>query len=115
VILNLLLNASDAMADIAEQQREIVIRTEHAGHDHVRLSVRDVGIGIDPRYADKLFDAFYTTKADGMGIGLSVSRSIIHRHHGHIAATHNDGPGTTVSFSIPRNIPDQLLAYSGNP
>jgi signal transduction histidine kinase len=102
VILNLVLNASDAMADVADRQREIVIRTEHAEHGHVRLSVGDVGIGIDPEYADKLFDAFYTTKPDGMGIGLSVSRSIIDRHHGHITATHNDGPGTTVSFSIPQ-------------
>jgi len=102
VILNLLLNAADAMADVADRQREIVISTERAEHDHVRLSVKDVGIGIDPKYVDNLFDAFYTTKPDGMGIGLSVSRSIIDRHHGQIAATHNDGPGTTVSFSIPR-------------
>ena len=67
----------------------------------MRLSVRDAGVGVDPRSMTKLLDAFYTTKADGMGIGLSVSRSIIERHHGRLWAEPNDGPGATFSFSIP--------------
>ena len=71
--------------------------------DRVRVSVRDAGIGVDPQSVDKLFDAFYTTKSDGMGIGLSVSRSIIERHHGRLWAEPNDGPGATFSFSIPRD------------
>ena len=59
--------------------------------------------GVDAQSMDKLFDAFYTTKSDGMGIGLSVSRSIIERHHGRLWAEPNDGPGATFSFSIPRD------------
>jgi signal transduction histidine kinase len=101
VILNLLLNASDAMSDIADRPRQLVIRTERDEEDRVKLSVRDTGVGFEPQGADKLFDAFYTTKSNGMGIGLSVSRSIIESHKGRLWATPNDGPGATFSFSIP--------------
>jgi signal transduction histidine kinase len=79
----------------------LVIRTEREEGNRVRLGVQDAGIGFDAQTADKLFDAFYTTKTDGMGIGLSVSRSIIESHHGRIRATPNDGPGATFSFSLP--------------
>ena len=65
------------------------------------LSVQDAGVGIDPKDIEKLFAAFYTTKSDGMGIGLSVSRSIIEKHHGRLWAEPNNGPGTTFLFSIP--------------
>lgn len=68
-----------------------------------RPCVQDAGVGLDPQSVDKLFQAFYTTKSDGMGIGLSVSRSIIESHHGRIWAEPNDGPGATFSFSIPRD------------
>ena len=67
----------------------------------MRVSVRDAGVGVDPQNMDKLLDAFYTTKSDGMGIGLSVSRSIIERHQGRLWAEPNDGPGATFSISIP--------------
>jgi signal transduction histidine kinase len=67
----------------------------------VRLSVRDAGIGLPPQSLDSLFDAFYTTKSGGMGIGLFVSRSIVERHQGRLWAEPNDGPGATFSFSIP--------------
>ena len=101
VILNLLRNASDAMSTVADRPRQLVIRTERDEEDRVRLSVKDVGVGFDPQAANRLFAAFYTTKNDGMGIGLSVSRSIIERHRGRLWATLNDGPGATFSFSIP--------------
>jgi len=101
VILNLLRNASDAMAGIDERPRDLFIRTLREGDDRVRLSVQDTGIGVRPEDLQKLFEAFYTTKSGGMGIGLSVSRSIIERHHGHLWAEANDGPGATFSFSIP--------------
>jgi PAS domain S-box-containing protein len=101
VILNLVLNASDAMSDVNDRPRQLVIRTEREEGNRVRLSVQDAGIGFDAQTADKLFDAFYTTKSDGMGIGLSVSRSIIESHDGRIRATPNDGPGATFSFSLP--------------
>jgi signal transduction histidine kinase len=101
VILNLVRNASDAMVGIDDRPRDLLIKTESDDDDQVRLSVRDAGVGFGPEAADKLFEAFYTTKGGGMGIGLSISRSIIEAHHGHIWATDNDGPGATFSFSIP--------------
>ena len=101
VILNLLRNASDAMAGIDERPRDLLIRTLREGDDHVCLSVQDTGIGVHPQDLQRLFEAFYTTKSGGMGIGLSVSRSIIERHHGRLWAEANNGPGATFSFSIP--------------
>jgi C4-dicarboxylate-specific signal transduction histidine kinase len=101
VILNLLRNASDAMSAVDDRPRDLLIRTEPDDNDRVRLSVSDVGIGFEPQAADKLFEAFYTTKNEGMGIGLSVSRSIIERHRGRLWAKLNNGPGVTFSFSIP--------------
>ena len=102
VIINLLRNGSDAMSDVDDRPRELLFRTELGEGDCVRLSVRDAGTGFGPQPLDQLFRSFYTTKADGMGIGLSVSRSIIESHHGRLWATPNDGPGVTFSFSIPR-------------
>jgi len=101
VILNLVRNASDAMGSVDDRPRELLIRTEREGADRVRLSVKDVGLGFTPEAAEKLFQAFYTTKNDGMGIGLHVSHSIIEAHHGRLWASANDGPGSTFSFAIP--------------
>jgi signal transduction histidine kinase len=102
VILNLLRNASDAMSEIGDRPRQLVIRTEREEDDRVRLTVRDAGIGLEPQNIGRLFEAFYTTKSDGMGIGLCISRSIIESHHGRLWAVPNDGPGATFSFSIPQ-------------
>jgi signal transduction histidine kinase len=102
VILNLLLNASDAMNGVHDRPRELTIRTESDAGDCVRLIVKDAGAGIDPHTMEKLFEPFYTTKSGGMGIGLSVSRSIVESHRGRLWAAPNDGPGATFSFSIPR-------------
>jgi signal transduction histidine kinase len=101
VILNLLLNAAQAMNSVDDRSRRLMIRTEREGEDHVRLTVQDVGVGFAGKDVDRLFEAFYTTKTGGMGIGLSVSRSIIESHHGRLWAAPNDGPGATFSFSIP--------------
>jgi PAS domain S-box-containing protein len=101
VILNLLRNGSDAMSGVDDRPRELLFRTEVEEADRVRLSVQDAGIGFEPQALERLFQTFYTTKDDGMGIGLSVSRSIIESHHGRLSATPNDGPGVTFSFSIP--------------
>ena len=103
VILNLLRNASDAMVGVHDRPRHLAITTEREADDRVRLSARDNGVGIDPESATKLLDAFYTTKEDGMGMGLSVSRSIIERHYGYLWGEPNDGPGATFAFSIPCN------------
>jgi PAS domain S-box-containing protein len=101
VILNLLKNASDSMNAVNDRPRQLQIRTERGRDNHVRLTVQDAGVGLNPQAMHRLFQAFYTTKNDGMGIGLSVSRSIIERHHGRLWAEPNDGPGATFSFSIP--------------
>lgn len=101
VILNLLLNASDAMLSVDSRPRQVVIGTQRDADDCVRLMVRDSGVGLEPQGVDKVFEAFYTTKSGGMGIGLSVSRSIIERHRGRLWAAANDGPGATFAFSIP--------------
>jgi PAS domain S-box-containing protein len=100
VILNLLRNASDAMSGIEDRPRQMVVRTELEG-EVVRLSVQDSGVGFTPEVAGQMFESFFTTKSDGMGIGLSVSRSIIEANHGQLWATANDGPGATFAFSIP--------------
>ena len=101
VILNLVRNASDAMSRVDDRPKQLLIRTEPDEGGQVRLSVHDAGVGFNPQVMDRLFDSFYTTKNDGMGIGLSVSRSIIASHHGRLWATLNEGPGATFSFSIP--------------
>jgi PAS domain S-box-containing protein len=108
VILNLLLNAADAMTDIDDRPRDLVVSTTRDEVDRIRVAIRDAGVGFDPETADRLFEAFYTTKTSGMGIGLSVSRSIIERHHGRMWGARNDGPGATFSFSIPC-APERLL------
>jgi PAS domain S-box-containing protein len=112
VILNLLLNAAEAMSGVDDRPRQLMIRTERDEGDHVRVTVQDVGVGFEPQSVNKLFEAFYTTKSGGMGIGLSVSRSIIESHRGRLWATPNDGPGATFSFSIPRRPKDVTSAPS---
>jgi PAS domain S-box-containing protein len=101
VILNLLRNGADAVSAVDDRPRELWFRTELEEGTSVRLSVQDSGIGFEPQALDRIFQTFYTTKSDGMGIGLSVSRSIIENHGGRLWATPNDGPGVTFSFSIP--------------
>jgi signal transduction histidine kinase len=89
------------MVDVRERPRHLLVRTEREGTGYVRLLVRDTGVGIGSQSMDRLFDSFYTTKSGGMGIGLSISRAIIERHHGRLWAEPNGGPGTTFAFSIP--------------
>ena len=99
------------MAGVDDRPRHLLIRTAREGSDQVRVSVRDAGVGLDRESMDKLFNAFFTTKNDGMGIGLSVSRSIVERHQGRIWAESNDGaPGATFVFSIPIRAEDAAVA-----
>ena len=100
VVLNLLLNGLDAMHAVAGRPRELVIRTQREATDRVRVAVQDSGSGIDPQLADRIFEAFYTTKRGGMGMGLSISRSIVEQHGGRLWAVPNDGPGTTFQFTV---------------
>ncbi len=101
VVLNLLLNAVEAMQGVDDRPRQMLVKIERDDDDHVRVVVTDAGVGFEPERASKLFDAFYTTKREGMGIGLSVSRCIIERHGGRLWATSNERFGATISFSVP--------------
>ena len=101
VILNLILNGAESMSGVVDRPRELVISTKHERNGHVRVAVKDAGAGFDPAMAEKLFSPFYTTKSNGMGIGLSVSRTIVENHHGRLWGERNGGPGSTFCFSIP--------------
>ena len=111
VILNLLRNASEAMRGVDDRPRQLMIRTYLDEDANVRLTVQDAGVGFEPSDRESLFEAFHTTKSDGMGIGLSISRSIIESHGGRIWAEPNSpGPGATFSFAIPRAPEDAMNA-----
>jgi PAS domain S-box-containing protein len=99
VVLNLLLNGIEAMNEVVGS-RDLVIRTHRETDNRVRVAVQDSGAGIDPQVAKRVFEAFYTTKRGGMGMGLSISRSIIEQHGGRLWALPNDGPGTTFHFTV---------------
>jgi PAS domain S-box-containing protein len=101
VILNMLTNAADAMSSVKDRDRAVTIRTARDNGDGILLSVHDVGAGLGSQDAEELFQPFFTTKASGMGIGLSVSRSIIESHGGRLWAAPNAGVGATFSFSVP--------------
>ena len=109
VILNLVLNAADAMSAVEDRPRDMLLTTGRGPGDSVQLSVRDNGMGLGGEPAEALFQAFHTTKPDGMGIGLSISRSIVEAHGGKLVGASNDGPGATFTFSIPC-VPDEAPA-----
>jgi signal transduction histidine kinase len=100
VILNLILNAADSMSNVEGRPRRLNIRTQRDGDDRVLVSVEDTGAGFAER-GTRLFEPFYTTKSDGMGIGLSVSHAIVDSHGGRLWADANEGPGATFRFYIP--------------
>ncbi len=102
VVLNLVMNAIEAMSVVDERARALAISTRNIDPDQVQVTVQDSGTGIDPQIIDRIFDSFYTTKPGGMGMGLSISRSIVQAHGGRIWATANDGQGTIVHFTIPK-------------
>jgi signal transduction histidine kinase len=101
VILNLLMNGLDAMRESGEGERALVLRTVGGGAASVVVAVEDSGVGIDEADLDHVFHAFYTTKADGLGMGLAIARSIVEAHGGHLQARNNPGYGATFSFTLP--------------
>jgi signal transduction histidine kinase len=101
VILNLILNAIQAMGESGTTLRELLIGTEANGSDGVLISIRDSGPGIRPQSLDRLFDSFYTTKSEGMGMGLAICRSIVEGHGGRIWATANVPRGAAFHFKLP--------------
>jgi signal transduction histidine kinase len=102
VLLNLIMNGIEAMSSMAERARGLVITTRNIDPDQVQVTVEDSGIGLDPDTMAWIFEPFYTTKSGGMGMGLSISRSILLSHGGRLWATANDGPGTSFHFTVPR-------------
>jgi PAS domain S-box-containing protein len=110
VILNLVMNASEAMRGVDDRVRDLLIRIEHEDQDKVLVAVTDTGKGFAPEQASKLFDPFFSTKKDGMGIGLSVCRTIIESHGGGLRARPNEGHGATFTFCIPVRSDGSLAA-----
>ena len=101
VILNLIVNAMEAMSGIDDRARELTIVSGRDDTNAVVVEVRDSGTGLDAQSAERLFEAFYTTKAEGIGIGLSISRSIVEAHGGRLWASANEPHGAVFRFSLP--------------
>jgi C4-dicarboxylate-specific signal transduction histidine kinase len=104
VILNLILNAVQAMSGVSERSRELVIGTGQDALGAVLVTVQDSGPGLNPESVDSVFDAFYTTKPQGMGMGLSICRSVVDAHGGRIWASRTAGPGATIQFTLPSHV-----------
>ena len=103
VLLNLAINAFDAMRDTPASKRKVLIATQSNGDGTVRTSVRDYGVGISEEMQDRLFDPFFSTKTEGLGMGLAIVRSIVESHGGTITAENADGGGTRFEFVLPVN------------
>ena len=101
VLLNLITNALDALSPVTDRSRVLNIRTDAPQSGTVRVAVRDTGVGIEPEHCARLFDAFFTSKPNGLGMGLPISRSIVEAHGGKLWATPNEGPGVTFQFTLP--------------
>jgi PAS domain S-box-containing protein len=101
VLLNLLLNGMEAMRAVTDRPRELLISSQRHASDAVLVAVQDSGSGLDPESLDRLFDAFFTTRPGGMGMGLAISHSIITAHGGRLWASPNAGPGATLQFTLP--------------
>jgi two-component system, LuxR family, sensor kinase FixL len=100
VITNLLINGMEAMSALVDRPRELTIKSSSDQNGQILIAVADKGDGIDPEAAKRPFDAFFTTKPQGMGLGLSICRSIIEAHGGRIWATKNAGQGATFQFTL---------------
>jgi PAS domain S-box-containing protein len=101
VIINLVMNGIEAMQSVTDRPRELVIRSRQDEKQQVLVSVTDCGVGISAENADRLFNAFFTTKPSGMGMGLSICRSIVEAHGGRLSTYGNEGPGVTLQFVLP--------------
>jgi C4-dicarboxylate-specific signal transduction histidine kinase len=101
VVLNLVLNAADAMADLEPESRKVIVRTEREDNGEARVAVRDFGTGLDEQSLHCVFEPFYTTKPEGLGMGLAICRSIVEAHGGRLRASNNPDRGATFMFTIP--------------
>src|ERR1700680_1573980 len=101
VIINLVINSAEAMQSVTDRPRELTIRSCRDGANQVLVTVKDCGVGISPENADRLFSTFFTTKSSGMGMGLSIGRSIIEAHGGRLWAESNLSQGAAFYFTLP--------------
>ena len=101
LMLNLIMNGVEAMASVAGRPKELTIETRMDGADHVLTLVRDSGVGLDPEKVDQIFNALFTTKPEGTGMGLAICRSIVEAHDGHIWASPATPHGTVFHFTLP--------------
>jgi PAS domain S-box-containing protein len=101
LVLNLVMNGLEAMDTVTDRPRDLLITSRNIKQGEAEITIQDSGIGLDPEQSARIFDAFYTTKPTGMGMGLSICRSILHAHGGRLWTTPNEGPGTTFHFTLP--------------
>jgi signal transduction histidine kinase len=101
VILNLVINGIEAIGKSRDGERVLAVRSSRDESDNLIVAVRDTGAGIEPETVERLFDAFFTTKQDGMGMGLAISRTIIESHGGRLWATSNSPKGAVFQFQLP--------------
>ncbi|MBS0544417.1 MAG: PAS domain-containing sensor histidine kinase, partial [Proteobacteria bacterium] len=112
VVLNLIRNGFDAMADTLPEDRVLVVRAQPCGEHAVEVAVIDRGHGISEEDRQRLFTPFYTTKAEGMGMGLNICRSIIEFHDGRLVVDANPEGGTIFAFTLPTEVASERLARS---
>jgi signal transduction histidine kinase len=103
VVLNLVMNGIEAMSTVRDRPRVLTISTQRDEGDQVRVTVQDSGVGLDSKSEENIFKAFYTTKRGGMGMGLSISRTIVENHGGRLSTVRGNGPGATFQFTVPQH------------
>jgi signal transduction histidine kinase len=100
VLMNLMMNGIDAMKD-SNGTRELIVNSQRADNQQIMVTISDTGVGLPPQHADKIFNAFFTTKPNGTGMGLRISRSIIESHGGHLWAENNSPQGASFHLTLP--------------
>ena len=105
VLLNLIMNGVQAMSGVTERARELMVSSSLAEPGSVLVSVEDTGVGLDPAVAERIFEPFFTTKSEGLGMGLSICRSIVEAHRGRLWASPRDPHGAAIRFTVPIELP----------
>jgi C4-dicarboxylate-specific signal transduction histidine kinase len=106
VLLNLVMNAIEAMSSVNNRERVLIVKSEIGESSDVLITVEDSGTGIDPNHVDRVFEAFFTTKAQGMGMGLSICRSIVESHGGLLSVSPRNPNGSSFCLMLPTTAPD---------